>query len=586
MKLTKFAKPNRSFDVLIDWVCLMSMTLADRVELFRFLFLTNEMTSFINNVTIWSRSIQSSVPSLDDLRNCLFQQTFSIDYVSLSRHSDVLASFFLQDLQQFEQVLIKIIFRLVRKIAGAVTSTDSLSLDINQLRIKIRPTGLPLDLGIPEKNGLLLIGSHCFASGRVTQVDPVQPIVIRYLYKCRHGDCRHMSYRKPKDRFGAIHCRRCGELAQEDETGRITINARCLFLKTDCFGADPIEVVVKGGMCRLPFRLGQCLDLLGTVSLKPYRINANCIGTTIMRKMIAPLPPTFRAIFDELTNVAQTIHPPLIRVLFLAVCATIIRKSALIVVRNSEGLEIVTKLLEIAFGNLLKTFYPTKSLVTTKSGLPPLLSCEDGIVLVPRYDMQSSANRDKFARSILDKSVGGWPLKSAVICIGVSPALDGSGPCEFDFICRIDSLPEPVFEDFLFGALPHIETERLCHRVKEAISRYEEVAIADEEIEAIGSSYASYRSRIDAPIRDESVFELASAVCAFRCDKNVSEIDVLLSIYFLEEKWSAITGDSSTLTQLPKAQAFSEPTISAMRTMDEDTLFQCWVIQARKLISE
>jgi hypothetical protein len=454
------------------------------------------------------------------------------------------------------------------------------------MRIKIRPTGLPVHVGIPEKNGLLLIGGHCFLSGRVTRIDTVQPIVIRYLYKCHHGDCRHTSYRKPKDRFGAIHCRRCGELAQEDETGRITISARRVFLKTNGFAADPIELVVKGGMCDLPFQLGQCLDVLGTVSLKPYRINANCIAPKVIRRSVVPIPPTFRAIFHELTNAAPAIHPPLIRVLFLSMCTTIIHKSMLIVVRTSEELEIVTKLFETAFGDLLKTFYPSKSLVTSKSGLPPLLSCDHGIVLVPRYDLQSSANRDKFSRSLLDKSVGGWPLKSAVICIGVSPALDSSGPCEFDFCCRLDSLPKPVFEDFLFGVSPEVETERLCDRVKEAIYRYEAVTIADEGIEAVGSSYSSYRNSIDAPIRDESVFELASAICAFRCDKSVSEIDVLLSIYFLEEKWSAVTGDSSTLTQLPKAQAFSEPTISAIRTTDEDTLFQCWIVNARKLISE
>jgi hypothetical protein len=37
----------------------------------------------------------------------------------------------------------------------------------------------------------------------------------------------------------------------------------------------------------------------------------------------------------------------------------------------------------------------------------------------------------------------------------------------------------------------------------------------------------------DAPIRDESAFRLASAICAFRCEKNSSEMDVLLSICFL-----------------------------------------------------
>jgi hypothetical protein len=73
-------------------------------------------------------------------------------------------------------------------------------------------------------------------------------------------------------------------------------------------------------------------------------------------------------------------------------------------------------------------------------------------------------------------------------------------------------------------------------------------------------------------------------MAAFRLDGEIAEFDVLMAIYFWEEKIAATNGGDSMLTQLPKTQAFCDPEISRIATSEEDTLFQCWSQQARKAL--
>jgi DNA replicative helicase MCM subunit Mcm2 (Cdc46/Mcm family) len=207
------------------------MSLDDRVALFQFFFINKEIEPFIDAVTHWSHEIKQSIPSFEYLKNCLFCHHFNIDYEQLQNHSEALGDLFLHNFPAFQDMLLKILFRLVKRIAAQRIATPSIWLDINQLRIKTRPIQLPLETALTQKNGIWQIGNHFLIAGRITQIGPIQPIIIRYLYRCNHGECNHWAYRKPKDRFGAIHCRRCGEITQEDETGRISINSRRISLQ-------------------------------------------------------------------------------------------------------------------------------------------------------------------------------------------------------------------------------------------------------------------------------------------------------------------------------------------------------------------
>jgi hypothetical protein len=565
------------------------MSLDERVALFQFICIQNQMQPFVEAVKKWSVEIKQAMPSVrvDFLKNCFFGHIFDFDYLEICQHSESLAHLLISDLSGFQNMLSKIIFRLVKRIAARLIEAPSIWLDVNQVRIKIRPVRIPLETALIQKNGVWEIGEHCLVIGRITRIEPMQPIIIRYLYRCDHGECRHWSYRKPKDRFGAIRCRRCSEITHEDETGRISISSRSIYVQPDAgFAVDPILVVVKGDNCDLPFQLGRCVSVTGTVSFEPYRVNANVINISAVDYAHIPaIGPEFRFLFNELTSSAQNLFPQLIRSLLLSALAAVIRKSLVILVRDVDDLQVVVRVLELAFRGIASTFYPSKTLFSTKNTISCLLACEDGIALIPRYDMLSRNLRCRLDRAIEEKSVSGSPIKGAIICIAVAPALDGTEYQHFDFAVRIDSLPRIVVENFVFGVVPDLDSQRIVSRIGNGQQRIRSVCMK-EDPEALIGVYRQWCQRNNRDIGMELVVQCAVACAAFRSDSAISELDVMLAIYFGEEKHATLSSDDSLLTELPKTQSFCDPEISRIRTTDDDTLFQCWCMRLRKLIEQ
>jgi hypothetical protein len=207
------------------------------------------MRLFVDGVVRWARELLMADVSFENLKNCLCSHVFHIDYPTLREYSEKLSQIFLQDLPTFKDMLRKIAFRLVKRIVAQKVERSPVCLDAQQLRIKIEPLRLPVDLGNPQRDGILRIGDHCLLNGQIAQIDPIESIIIRYLYRCKDSECRQLTYRKAVDAIGAIHCRRCGELAREEESGRILINSRHFLVYTgEGFAFRPAEVIAKGKM--------------------------------------------------------------------------------------------------------------------------------------------------------------------------------------------------------------------------------------------------------------------------------------------------------------------------------------------------
>jgi hypothetical protein len=345
-------------------------------------------------------------------------------------------------------------------------------------------------------------------------------------------------------------------------------------------------VVVKGDYCEFPFQLGHCIQAVGAVSFEPYRFNANLIGISVAHSGELPvIQAQFGFLFSELSSSAPHLFPPFLRVLLLSICTAIVRKSLLILVRSIDDLEIILKILELAFRGIIHTYYPSKSLFSTKNTISCLLACEDGIALIPRYDIFARSLRDKFDRAITEKSICGAPISSAIVCIAVAPALDAADHPHFDFTIRIDSIPKTLVEDFVFGFAPDFESDRIKIRIANAQQRLRRITIEDDAEELI-ATYGRWCERNGGIVAVELVVQLGAAIAAFRSDIEITQFDATMAIYFWEEKIATMNGGDSILAQLPKIQSFCDPEISKIRTTDEDTLFQCWCQQMRKVVDQ
>jgi hypothetical protein len=291
----------------------------------------------------------------------------------------------------------------------------------------------------------------------------------------------------------------------------------------------------------------------------------------------------FHFLFNELTSMCRNLCPQLIRVLLLAMCTAIIKRSLLILVRDVDDFEIVERVLELGFQGIIQTFYPSKTLLSNKTNISCLLSCENGIALIPRYDILTRSSREKLDRAIAEKSIGGAPINASIICIAISPALDGIGHEHFDFGIRIDSLPRAYVENFMFGSHPSFDSERVVNRLVHGQSLIK-IVKHSEGAEALIRLYGRWCERNSRNLSHELIIQLSVGVAAFRSAHEISEIDCMLCIYFWEEKLSSMNGDESILAQLPKTQSFCDPEISRIRTTDEDTLFHSWCMEVRKVI--
>jgi hypothetical protein len=409
-------------------------------------------------------------------------------------------------------------------------------------------------------------------------------MIIRYLYRCKDSDCHQLTYRKANEAIGAVHCRRCGELAREDESGRILINSRHLIVQTETgFGFSGHDVLVKGKMAELPFYLGERVEVSGTINYKRKVLNASRITPNQPPASNLTIPAEFQFLLRELEAAVSPVIVTLNRVILSAICAAILRTSLLVLVRTADTCAIVQNLLETVFADDAKTFFPSLNLLSGKAELPCLLSCQNGVFVIPRFDLFTGNRRERMRRAIAQDSVGGHHLNCGKICIAVSPVLEGREFEPFNLIVRVETPPKAVFEDVAFGRRNEADSERVSKRVAGARLMLDRISLSDTADDVL-TAYSAACQRNREGMATDFLLQIATGIAAFRHAVEIEEVDALIAVYLFEETAAALTGDDSAISQLPVATGFFSPSMSAMPTQDETVLFHSWVSAVKRFV--
>lgn len=268
---------------------------------------------------------------------------------------------------------------------------------------------------------------------------------------------------------------------------------------------------------------------------------------------------------------------------------------------------------------------------------PGLLSRKS--VIIYHLESITSRNRDKLKRIIMQKSVSGCNFVSmTLIGILVSKEIDCNEISLFDsfpMIVRIDSFPRKLFINLYFDSIAPANSINLFNQNDDEYKKYDlftrsqneenfvlqirqnfpKVAISEEgqtliddfigyidrnsnlnenQIEQAINSFGSNDSsmikfaNLGLNISPEIIAMCARAIATIRGDSIASENDVVMSIYFFEERLTALTGaEDNELDQFPPgSESFFCPGISAIPTKDEGVLFGCYCSILNRIISD
>lgn len=234
------------------------------VAIFQFIFIDQEISPFIQTVINFANSIQMKLATLEKQKklitdpsgslspiikkNFLFTHCFKFDIQHLDSFSNELKTLFVKDFHHFKKVISEISYRIIKGILSKKIHLNSFQLgntiekiidniiDRCQVRVSIEPFNLPFEhSGFRNIDGTISVGHHIFLTGRVTNIDQPKHIIIRRLYRCKNSNCRntfylHINNTNPSSTsdssfletdYNSVYCEKCGELASEDETGRI-----------------------------------------------------------------------------------------------------------------------------------------------------------------------------------------------------------------------------------------------------------------------------------------------------------------------------------------------------------------------------
>lgn len=565
-------------------------SMSERIWLFQYLVVSGEMDSLIQAVDGWTTNLRESGGSFETMKNCLFAHTFRIDCAKLRNFSEELFDVYVNDYHLFKGLVHTFMLRIIKRIVCDIAHREIVKLDLQQLRLCYEPVNFPSEMAVEERNGIVTVGSHCYFEGKVSYIGDLQPLVIRSFFRCRNAHCGCSFYLKPKECFGAVHCRRCGELAAEDETGRIFVMTRHItVIKEGNMGLGPVNVLLKGPMCEYQFKLGQKISVFGILSYQTndfFRINATRIAKTISSSQCTPMDPTFSDLLTFLNGVVSDVFCPVQRIVFSVACVAAIFRSVLIQVRTVDDMKLLIDILQAVFRERMKILFPSKGFLSGKD-FPSMLSCDDGIVLIPHLNILSPVIQQKFVRTITEMSVCGYKLTCGVVGISVSPTL---GPLHdtpfesFHGMVRLESIPRPIMQEWIFGKTPKVGSENIMLRTDSAKHLLETIDVNDDA-DLIITQYIGYCTRENDSIETEFFVEMAFALAAFRNSPHVTPFDVYMAIYFFEERQACLHGSDSFLSQLPSKYSFFTPSVSSIPVTDESSLFQSWVNYVTKTIS-
>lgn len=271
---------------------------------------------------------------------------------------------------------------------------------------------------------------------------------------------------------------------------------------------------------------------------------------------------------------------------------------------------------------------------------PPGILSKKSIII---YHLESitSRNREKLIRIITQKSVSGCRLvPMTLIGILVSNEYDSSKISLFDsfpMVVRVESFPRKLYINLFFDSIERTSTVDLIGESEKSSDfdsaqslftrnqdeeslilqirqDFQKVTISEDSQLLIDNfiayidrnsnlnegqiEYAIANPDSNTPmikfansglnISPESIVNIAKAITAIRGDSVTSEDDVVLSIYFFEERLTALSGsDENELDQFPpNSGSFFCAGISAIPTKDDGTLYSCYCSILSRIIND
>lgn len=696
------------------------------VAIFQFIFIDQEISPFMQAVSTFASHILLKLKSLENegklttdsssllssliKKNFLFTHCFKFDVEHMKSFSNEIRTLFINDFRQFKKIISEISYRIIRGILSKKIHLRSLQqkdaiidniinniIDHCQVRVSIEPFNLPFEnSGFRNLNGTVSVGHHIFLTGRVTNIDQPKRIIIRRLYKCKNPSCRNIFYLHINDtgssssadssfletNFFSVYCEKCGELASEDETGRImasyqkfsisptslTSNVSFNDSQNNLFFSDfitnykyftffpQIELKIKDFSKMNNYQyseslmVGKVIDVIGT-SIKhnariicepnftfPDSSDDKCGQTDNSREYFVQFLTKIEHFFPG-SKTYKSFH----RIAAAALCAVSSSSQLLFVVKTAEDMKILVQFLvksvlepedcdvylpnekSLIKGNLqnfAKQQQKNERQDTNYSSQPQppgLLSKKS--VIIYHLETISTKNQEKLKRIISQKSVSGCKLvPMTIIGILVSKEFDNSQISLFDsfpMIVRVESFSQKLFidlyidsneynlfsrteneESFLLQIRQEFKQTTINEEGQTLIDRYIEYIdknsnLNETQIENATVNYISNESMIKFAnsglnISPESISNVARAIATIRGDSIATEYDVVLSIYFFEERITALNGhDKNELSQFPPTtDSFFCAGISAVPTKDEGVLYSCYCSILNKIIED
>lgn len=566
-----------------------------RVGLFQYLFYENEMENFVEKIITCSKKLSNDMNISSFLKNYLFSYTFNINYLTLDRHSESLSKMFIWNYPLFKTELYNIAYQIIKNILIEKTEIKNLEIDLNQLQIKTSSSNLPFYMGLKNKNGIINLGYHSFLKGKVVDISKVNSVIIRYLFCCSNHECKNIFYLKSSEKYGTIYCEKCGQEAKEDITGRIAINERIikLFLNSG-FGFKFIDLSLKGKLSKININVGDNIETIGMVkylNLKEFQVDVDSIIISSMsqfgRIISNPIKGNFESVFYFLQANFQNIYHPFVKLVFATIIAVIIHKSILFIVKSSREMNVLILLIEKVIENFASRYSITSVMKSLKEIIPIFLTRKNGAILIPHMELLSKQKTDKLNRIISQKIINGNDIISSVVGFYVTEEInpnDLSPYNSFDFIIRVEDIPKNVICDFDFDKLfKDIKNEPIINQIKRSEVFLSNIQMTNSS-ENIINNYIEYlQNRNELFFSIDYIVEITFGIAAFRNDNEICDDDVLLSIYYIEEKYAALMRNERFFSQYPIDNYFFSSSISNMPITSDIILFEYW---KKKLLQE
>lgn len=630
------------------------------IDIFQFLFIDQEIVPFIEAVKQCAKDLQNKICSLEPelqsehstpfirslllKKNLIFEYCFKFDLDRMRTFSRQISTLFINDFQHFKKKISIISFRIIKGILSKRIQFQSPQMnekiekiidsffDRCQVRISIEPYNLPFDdLGFHSLDDSISIHHYVFITGRISNVENPQHLIIRRLYKCRNPECKNIFYINYSNSFPnttkSISCPKCDEKAFEDESGRIIGSCQQIslypiqfshqgsFFSETCINYNyfsffpQISFKIKDYCeksnfeCSELLTVGHVVDVVATANKHNARIIREPNYESSTNDSFEGDTENSRNYFCHLMSLLEKLFPigklykQFYRIATATLCSIASSSQILFVVESVEDMKLLVQFLTDTLlepGDCDVYHSNEKLLFSSKQQKqPPAILSRKTIVITHLEDI-TSKNRDKLNRIISQKSVCGYSFGlMTLIGVLVSPEFDAAGISLFDsfpIVLRVDQFPVDLFVRLYFtesncseGEIFHHDEDeiRLCLNIR---SEYKNVVI-NEESQALIDAFLEFiendeqiNSTLGMNISPETIVLMCKAMATLHDNQMACEHDAVFAIYFFMERLVAVSGlRENLLNQFPcSSLSFFSNGISSIPTNDESVLFTCF----------